>query len=88
MTWKDVKNLFRKEVGRINHVDLHTNEQGKSKGSAIVEFSSAKLAQEAIAKMNHFEVQGRKINVQETAKEKQCFPSGAGKAKGKCSKFT
>ena len=85
MTWKDVKDLFRKEVGgKVNHVVLHLNEQGKSKGSCLVEFSSIELAREAIAKMNHFEVKGRKIRVQEAANDKQGFVSGSGKSIGKC----
>ena len=84
MTWKDVKALFRKEVGKVNHVELHLNEQGKPKGSALVEFSSIELAREAIAKMNQFEVKGRKIRVQEAAKDKQGFVSGAGNSRGKC----
>jgi len=65
MTWQAVKDLFRKEVGEVNFVELFNDEQGRPRGAGIMEFASTDLAKRAIEKMNRFDFKGRKIVVKE-----------------------
>lgn len=51
------------------YVTLYERPDGKSLGSGLVEFRDISKAQEAVDKMNRFEVNGRKIIVREVRLE-------------------
>ena len=54
------------QVGKVSSLNLITDRySGQSKGFAFVEMSSDKEADEAIKKFNNFEIDGRKIVVNE-----------------------
>jgi RNA recognition motif-containing protein len=64
--WQEVKDLFRKEVGEVSHVELFKNESEQPRGCGMVEFASPELAKKAVETMNKtLEMKGRKIVVQE-----------------------
>lgn len=63
-TWQDVKDHFR-SVGSVAHVDVLMRRDGKSTGSAIVEFDSPQAARAAIATLNDTDFMGRFLNVRE-----------------------
>jgi len=65
--WQDVKDLFRREVGEVNFVELFLDEQGRPRGAGIMEFATVDLAKKAIEKMNKHDFAGRKIVVKEDA---------------------
>jgi len=65
--WQEVKDLFRREVGEVNFVELFNDEQGRPRGAGIMEFASVDLAKKAIEKMNKHDFAGRKIVVKEDA---------------------
>ncbi|CAO1636656.1 unnamed protein product [Parajaminaea phylloscopi] len=62
LTDEDIKAIFE-PFGGIDHVDLHRESTGKSKGFAFVQFRSADDAEKAIEHMNGFEIAGRSIRV-------------------------
>lgn len=64
-TWKEVKDLFRNEVGGVSFVELYNDSNGRPRGCGIVEFESRELTSKAIRKMDNFEFMGRKMIVQE-----------------------
>merc|ERR1719312_1230506 len=63
--WQDVKDLFKKEVGEVNFVELFEGEDGRPRGAGVLEFGSEDLAKLAIEKMHRFEFRGRKLVVKE-----------------------
>ncbi|XP_050429955.1 myelin expression factor 2 [Adelges cooleyi] len=63
--WKELKELFRKEVGDVSFVVVYTDEKDKSRGCGTVEFDRADSAQKAIDKMHRFDINGRKLVVKE-----------------------
>ncbi|MBI2327912.1 RNA-binding protein [Candidatus Curtissbacteria bacterium] len=64
-TSAQIEELFS-QVGKISSVNLITDKfSGQSKGFAFVEMSTEEEAKEAIAKFNNFELDGRKIVVNE-----------------------
>lgn len=65
------------QIGKIAKLDLITDKfSGQSKGFAFVEFSTDAEADEAIKKFNNFELDGRKMVVNE-ARPKEDRSSGA-----------
>ncbi|KAF6038312.1 HNRNPM [Bugula neritina] len=64
LKWKDVKDLFKEHVGDC-YVTLYDRADGKPMGAGLVEFRDISKAQEAVDKMNRYEVGGRKIIVRE-----------------------
>jgi cold-inducible RNA-binding protein len=73
-TSAELESLFS-EVGHCDSASVITDRAtGRSRGFGFVEMSSAAEAQEAIAKLNGRELQGRTLNVSE-AKERS---SGGG----------
>ncbi|PWN27453.1 splicing factor, CC1-like protein [Jaminaea rosea] len=62
ITDADLKAVFE-PFGEIDHVDLHREPNGKSKGFAFVQFKRAAEAERAIEHMDNFELAGRNIRV-------------------------
>jgi len=63
-TWQDLKDHMR-QVGDVNHVEIHTDASGLSKGSALVEFSSRSAARAAIDRLQDSELGGRPLFIRE-----------------------
>lgn len=63
--WKELKELFRKEVDDVSFVVVYTDEKDKSRGCGTVEFDRAESAQKAIDKMHRYNINGRKLVVKE-----------------------
>ncbi|XP_015365905.1 PREDICTED: myelin expression factor 2 isoform X2 [Diuraphis noxia] len=63
--WKELKELFKKEVGDVSFVVVYSDEKDKSRGCGTVEFDRAESAQKAIDKMHRFDINGRKLVVKE-----------------------
>ncbi|XP_063229718.1 myelin expression factor 2-like [Bacillus rossius redtenbacheri] len=61
--WQDLKDLFRKEVGKVVFVELFNDENNKPRGCGIVEFESVELARIAVEKMHRYELQNRNLVV-------------------------
>lgn len=74
---EDLQTLFV-EFGAVTSVAIITDRAtGRSKGFGFVEMESAEAAQAAIAKLNNFEYQGRRLTVNE-ARPKEERPAGSG----------
>ncbi|KAG8179745.1 hypothetical protein JTE90_025078 [Oedothorax gibbosus] len=61
--WMELKDIFREKVGDVAFVELFEDENGKFKGSGIVEFKDHVTAQKAVEIMHKCEVRGRALNV-------------------------
>ena len=61
--WQDLKDYFA-TVGRVVRADVE-EENGKSKGWGIVEYSTAGEANEAMMRLNDTELKGRPVHVRE-----------------------
>lgn len=66
-SWQDLKDTFR-EVGEVAFVKIFEDDDGRSKGSAIIEFEEP-LAAQAIEQMNDTMFDGRRIQVREDREE-------------------
>jgi RNA recognition motif-containing protein len=62
-------------VGPVKFSEIYTDDQGKSKGSGVIEFETVDLAEEAIKKMHRHEVKGRRIIV------RRDLPEGGGRGR-------
>ncbi|CAB9509256.1 Uncharacterized RNA-binding protein C328.05 [Seminavis robusta] len=62
--WQDLKDHMR-QAGEVLHAEVICENNGRSKGCGIVEFSTAPEAQEAIAKLTDSQLKGRLIFVRE-----------------------
>lgn len=63
--WQDLKDLFRREVGEVEFVELFADEQNKPRGCGICEFKSAESVPKALEKMNKHDLNGRQLVVKE-----------------------
>lgn len=63
--WQDLKDLFRKEVGDVDFVELFSDESNKPRGCGIVEFEKTESVAQALDKMNRYELNGRNLVVKE-----------------------
>ena len=61
--WQDLKDYFA-TVGRVVRADVE-EENGKSKGWGIVEYSSPEEASEAMVRLNDTDLKGRPVHVRE-----------------------
>ena len=80
ITSAQLEEIFAK-FGKINSCDVITDRySGQSKGFAFVEMEDDKAADEAIAKLNDTELEGRKIavNVARPREEKPRFDNRGG----------
>lgn len=64
LTWQDLKDHM-KTIGTVQNVDILTDRNGRSKGSAIVEYSRANDALQAIQQLHDSVLKGRPIQVRE-----------------------
>ena len=64
-TWQKLKDLFREKVGEVTFVELFNDEQGRPKGSGIIEFREENLVKKAMDTMQRFEIGDRKIVVKD-----------------------
>ena len=75
-TSAQLEELFS-QVGKITSLSLITDKfSGQSKGFAFVEFTTDAEADEAIKKFNNFELDGRKIVVNEARPQEKRDGSG------------
>jgi RNA recognition motif-containing protein len=77
----DLERLFAQAGVCESAAVITDRDTGRSRGFAFVEMSSASEAQEAIAKFNGAELQGRTLNVSE-AKERSSGGGGGGGGRG------
>eukprot|EP01061_Rhynchopus_euleeides_P018291 TRINITY_DN3022_c0_g1_i7.p1 TRINITY_DN3022_c0_g1~~TRINITY_DN3022_c0_g1_i7.p1 ORF type:complete len:240 (+),score=89.29 TRINITY_DN3022_c0_g1_i7:62-781(+) len=63
-SWQDLKDYFR-QIGDVTRADLFEGHDGRSKGSAVVEFSNPHDAQRAIAELNEVQLHGRPLFIRE-----------------------
>lgn len=63
--WQDLKDLFRRQVGNVEYVELFVDENGKPRGCGIVEFKDPENVGKALDVMNRYELNGREIVVKE-----------------------
>ena len=70
VSWQDLKDHF-KTIGNVLYADvLRDQDNNRSKGCGIVEFSSADEARQAIRELNDSDLRGRPIFVREDREEK------------------
>lgn len=62
--WMELKDLMKK-VAPVEHVEIFTDGEGRSKGCAVVEYSNQDHASQAIKEMDGIEMQGRKLRMRE-----------------------
>ena len=65
--WQELKDLFRAEVGNVVEVEVFNDENGKSRGCGLVEFTSSEAAKEALKKMDRFDWKGRKLTIKKAS---------------------
>lgn len=63
--WQELKDLFRREVGEVEFVELFADEQNKPRGCGICEFKSPESVPIALEKMNKHDLNGRQLVVKE-----------------------
>lgn len=63
--WREVKDLFREKIGNVSYCTLFENEEGRSRGCGLVEFTDAASARKAIDELGRFEFKGRELVVKE-----------------------
>jgi RNA recognition motif-containing protein len=61
-SWQNLKDHFR-QCGEVEHVNVMEGPGGRKKGVGTVRMSSAAAAQEAVAKLNGVELDGRNLEV-------------------------
>jgi len=64
MKWMELKDVMKK-LGTVEHVEIFTDNNGRSKGIAVVEYSQAEDAARAIKELDGNDVCGRKIRLRE-----------------------
>ncbi|XP_076482503.1 uncharacterized protein LOC117165311 [Bombus vancouverensis nearcticus] len=62
---RNLKDLFRTEVGKVAHVELFTDENDKPRGCGIVEFEDSDSVKIAVEKMHRYDIKRRKLVVKE-----------------------
>lgn len=63
--WQDLKDLFRREVGDVEFVELFVDENNKPRGCGIVEFNSPESVKKAMQTMDKYDLNGRNLIVKE-----------------------
>ncbi|XP_065652187.1 myelin expression factor 2 [Hydra vulgaris] len=62
--WMNLKD-FMKKIGAVEHVEIFTDGEGRSKGCGVVEFSHSDDAAQAIKELDGGELAGRKLRLRE-----------------------
>ena len=75
---KDLRDLFSTVGTCVSATVLTDRATGRSRGFGFVEMASDAEAQQAIARLNDTELQGRRINVSEARERSERPPSRAG----------
>ncbi|KAK3098789.1 hypothetical protein FSP39_023120 [Pinctada imbricata] len=78
MKWQDIKDIFRKEVGEVQYVEMFENPDGKSRGTGIIEFKDKDTARKAIEQMHRYKMKDRNIVVREERESDQNMGRGGG----------
>eukprot|EP00929_Paragymnodinium_shiwhaense_P009035 TRINITY_DN113061_c0_g1_i1.p1 TRINITY_DN113061_c0_g1~~TRINITY_DN113061_c0_g1_i1.p1 ORF type:complete len:232 (-),score=67.51 TRINITY_DN113061_c0_g1_i1:279-881(-) len=82
VSWQDLKDHMR-QAGEVAFADIFQDSTGRSKGAAIVEYTTAKAAKKAIKDLNDSTLGSRWIFVREDREEHSPFKSkGGGGSKG------
>lgn len=82
MKWQDIKDIFRKEVGEVQYVEMFETPDGKSRGSGIIEFKDKDTARKAIETMHRYKMKDRNIVVREERESDQNQNMGGGGGPG------
>lgn len=82
MKWQDIKDIFRKEVGEVQYVEMFETPDGKSRGSGIIEFKDKDTARKAIETMHRYKMKDRNIVVREERESDQNQNMGGGRGGG------
>ena len=77
VSWQDLKDHMKTSGLDVKLANILTTPDGRSKGCGIVEFYSAKDAQEAVLTLNDTELKGRQIFVREDREEQRGAGPGA-----------
>ena len=73
VSWQDLKDLFKEEGFNPLRTDILGND-GLSKGAGTVLFATPQEAQDAIAKLNGYELKGRRMDVHLVCRPAVFFP--------------
>ncbi|CAD5206796.1 unnamed protein product [Bursaphelenchus okinawaensis] len=65
MSWMDLKDAIREKGGEVQFVELLKNKEGKSKGVAVVEFTTRESAQKTIEAIHRENIRGRAVSAKE-----------------------
>lgn len=68
--WQELKDLFRRDVGPVDFAEIYMNDNNKSRGCGIVEFSNPADAERAVEQMHRYELDGRQLVVRLDFEEK------------------
>lgn len=63
--WNELKDLFKEKVGNVTYCTLFDDEQGRSRGCGLIEFTDAASAKKAIEVMHRFDFKNREMVVKE-----------------------
>ena len=63
--WNELKDLFRDKIGNVVYCQLFEDEQGRSRGCGLVEFTDAASAKKAIEILHRYEYRNREMVVKE-----------------------
>ncbi|KAI1285926.1 Myelin expression factor 2 [Halotydeus destructor] len=63
--WSDIKDLFREKIGNVVYAQLFEDEQSRSRGCGLVEFSDSASAQKAIEILHRYNFRNRELVVKE-----------------------
>lgn len=61
--WQELKDLFRRQVGPVDFAEIYMNDNNKSRGCGIVEFSDTADAERAVEVMHRYELDSRQLVV-------------------------
>ena len=78
----ELRQLFEQKGGVESVTVMRDQESGRSRGFAFVEMSTDEEAQKAITELNEFEVEGRKLTVNEARPKPERRGGGGGGGHG------
>ncbi|KAL5004487.1 hypothetical protein ScPMuIL_017943 [Solemya velum] len=79
LKWQDIKDVFRKEVGDVQFVELWDGPDGRPKGAGVIEFKDLETAKLAMEKMENYKLKERPLHLrEERERDRQMHPSSSG----------
>lgn len=78
----ELKQLFEEKGGVESVTVMRDTETGRSRGFGFIEMSSEEAAQKAIKELNEFELEGRKLTVNEARPKPERRGGGGGRGRG------